>query len=96
MLKAVAMGPKVPYIYCLAKHTKPRLLMGHVQRAREMLSKQTTIDYDGEVSTAFEFWRYCVLKNIGGYTWDSGMSALLLARHVPPLASPHQFCSASH
>ncbi len=58
MLKAVAMGPKVPYIYCLAKHTKPRLLMGYVQRVRGMLSKQTTIDYDGEVSTNFEFWKY--------------------------------------
>lgn len=56
-----------------------------------MLSKQTTNDYEGEVSEKFE------LENLVGLrTLDSEMSALLLVQSPPPSFSHSQFCSVSH
>lgn len=83
-------GAKGALHLLLSRHTA-RIVMWYVPRARETLSKQTTIDYDGEVSQDFDGKNLVALR-----TLDSGMSALLLAQRPPPLFWPRQFYPASH
>ena len=89
MLKAVAMGPKVPYNYFLVLYTGI-FVVRQVPRARGTLSKRTTIDCNRQVSKKSE------LGDIAGLTLDSGKSAPLLLQYPPPLSLRPRFYSVSH